>query len=648
MDSIENTKYIGRTLDDRYRIKSIVGSGGMSRVFLVDDLVLHRELALKMLREDISKDEAAVRRFIHESKAVSMLSHPNIVSVYDVSVTSDVKYIVLEYAEGITLKEYMQEHGPLPSEEIIHIAVQILSGLQHAHSRGIIHRDIKPQNIIIAPDGSIKVTDFGIAKIPNSETITMADKAIGSVHYISPEQASGLRVDVRSDLYSLGIILYEMICNRVPFEAENAVAVACMQISSRAVPPSEIVPGVPKGLEQIVMKAISKRPADRFENATQMLTCLQRLETTPDAVFDFVTVDEDSGEDVIPATGVRGATDQNVEMQVVKPSKSKKKKKEKKAKIKPIVEKEYVYKKPHATMFPIIFGMLCAFCAVVLVVLFYLLQNYFFSDPNSSHVLVVGDFVDQMYSEEMKAELENSGYTITVKWVSSSDYLANTIISQQPEKGARRQLNRENPTCKLTLLVSSGEKLITLPDYTGMEYREATIQLQKNKINYTIEKVYNNAVEEGLVISTYPTAGTVMGSVTEITLYVSKGGESTYITIPDLKGMTAAQLSATLKSLDIRLGKVSYTYSDTVAPGLIISQSLVAGTTVKAGITSIDIVVSLGPKIVIPSEPEPKPEPEPDPEETEKPSGSDTPESGSETEPDVPNEPNDPNEPAEE
>lgn len=606
MDSIDNTKFIGKTLDDRYRIKSLVGSGGMSRVFLVDDLVLHRELALKMLREDISKDEAAVRRFIHESKAVSMLSHPNIVSVYDVSVTSDVKYIVLEYAEGITLKEYLQEHGPLTAEETIHIAVQILSGLQHAHSRGIIHRDIKPQNIIIAPDGSIKVTDFGIAKIPNSETITMADKAIGSVHYISPEQASGLKVDLRSDLYSLGIILYELICNRVPFEAENAVAVACMQISSRAVPPSEFVPDVPKGLEQIVMKAISKRPADRFENAAQMLSCLERLETTPDAVFDFVTVNEESGEDVIPTEVDGKAEDESIEMKVITPSDTKKKKKQRKEK--PPVEIEVVYEKRRAPMLPIIFGMLCAFGAVVLVVLLYLLQHYFITDPSDANVLIVGDFVHETYSAEMKQELEEQGYTVTVEWVASSDYLANTIISQMPEKDARRQLSKEVPTCQLTLIVSSGENLVTLPDYTGTEYREAKLDLQRRKIKYTVQKIYNNAVDEGLVISTYPAAGTVMGSETEIILYVSKGGENSYISIPYLTGMTAAQLKDTLKSLDIRMGKVSYVYSDTVAPGLIISQSPIAGTTVQTGITSVDIVVSLGPKIEVPDVPEPTPD----------------------------------------
>ncbi len=598
MSSMENTSLIGQTLDDRYKIKSLVGSGGMSRVYLVDDLVLHRELALKMLREDISEDEAAVKRFIHESKAVSMLSHPNIVSVYDVSVASEVKYIVLEYAEGITLKEYLHEHGPLSAEETIHIAVQILSGLQHAHSKGIIHRDIKPQNIIIAPDGSIKVTDFGIAKIPNSETITMADKAIGSVHYISPEQASGLKVDFRTDLYSLGIILYEMICNRVPFEAENAVAVACMQIGSQAVAPSAYVADIPKGLEQIVMKAISKRPADRFENAAQMLTCLQRLETTPDAVFDFITVSEESGEDVFAASAVtKGATDQSIEMQVVKPAK-----KRKKAKKKPetIIETEIVYKKSHAPMFPVILGMVCAFGFVLIVVLFYLLQNYFFTDPSNAHVLIVDDFVSQTYSESMKDDLESMGYAVTVEWVASSDHLANTIISQQPEKNARRILNQDVTSCPLILVVSLGEDLITLPDYTGEDYRDVRLKLDRQKISYKVEKIHSTVYDQGRVIYTYPKAGTVMGVDTKIILYVSKGGNNTYIQMPSLEGLTAAQLAEKLKEINIRMGKVSYTYSDTVAPGLVISQSLLYGTTVQTGITSVDVVVSLGPKIEIP------------------------------------------------
>lgn len=609
MDSIENKAYIGRVLDDRYRIKSLVGSGGMSRVFLADDLVRGRELAIKMLREEISEDADSVERFIRESKAVSMLSHPNIVSVFDVSVASDEKYIVLEYAEGITLKEYLKENGPLTPDETIRIAVQILSGLQHAHSRGIIHRDIKPQNIIIAPDGSIKLTDFGIAKIHNSDTISKPDKAIGSVHYISPEQASGAPVNAPSDLYSVGVILYEMITNQLPFDAENAVAVACMQISTPPVHPSNIIASIPKGLEQIILKAMNKRPADRFENAAQMLTCLQRLEATPDAVFDFILVSENVEETVITKSTTESSEIDSVNNEIkadtqasASKAKTKKKKREK------IVEVEVINQKSRVSMFPIIFGMLCAFCAVLLVVLIYVLQNYFFTENGSSRVLIVGDYVSQTYSDTMQAELESQGYTVTVEWVASSEHLANTIISQKPEKNAQRTLHRGSTTCQLTLVVSSGENLITLADYTGVEYRQAKLDLEKYKIGYKIEKVYSTAVEEGIVISTYPKAGTIMGSDTQITLYVSKGGNVKYVAMPDLSGLTATELDETLKSINIRLGKVSYTYSSYVPAGQVISQSLLEGVTVQAGITSVDIVVSLGPKIDIPVVPDPDPE----------------------------------------
>ena len=599
MNSIDHTNYIGHVLNNRYRIKSTVGSGGMSRVFLADDLKSHREVAIKMLREELAIDTTAVHRFIHESKAVSMLSHPNIVAVYDISVESEEKYIALEYAEGITLKEYLHDHGPLSAEQTIHITLQILSALQHAHSRGIIHRDIKPQNIIIAPDGSIKLTDFGIAKVPNSDTITMTNKAMGSVHYISPEQASGSPVDHRSDLYSLGIIMYEMISNRLPFDAETTIAVAYMQISSTATLPSVYVSDIPKGLEQVLMKAINKKPKDRFENATQMLDCLKRLASTPDAVFDFVTVNEEA-HDIVIAPSIENASNDTTSQVSADESQEKSKKKSKKKKTPKIVETEIVYKKANASAFPVILGILCGFCAVALVVAIYVLQTYFFTDSSDTHLLVVGDFVNEFYSEEFEKELEEIGYTVTVEWVYSSEHLAGTIISQKPEKNAKRTLHKGAPTCELTLTVSSGERMITLADYVGLDYREATLELERNRIKYNIEYVSSTAIDQGVVISTYPKAGTIMGVDTQVTIYVSKGGNISYVTIPDYSGYNATMLDASLKELNIRLGKVTYEYSDTVTPGLIISQNLMPGITVQAGITTIDVVVSLGPSIPIP------------------------------------------------
>lgn len=603
------SSYIGRTLDDRYLIRSHVGSGGMSRVFLADDLVMHREVAIKMLREEFAKDEASVRRFTHEAKAVSMLSHPNVVSVYDVAMSSKDKYIVLEYAVGITLKEYMGQKGPISASEAIHIAVQILSGLEHAHSKGVIHRDIKPQNIIIAPDSSIKVTDFGIAKLPNSETITMADKAIGSVHYISPEQASGRPVDHRGDLYSLGIILYEMICNRLPFEADTAVAVACKQISENPIPPSAFINDVPRGLEQILMKAMSKRPDDRFENAAQMLACLKRLESTPDAVFDFVSLDVDADDEISPAltakkrsaTSDGNASSTEPDFQQVKPASSgRARAKEKKKKRQKIVIKEVEIKKDRFSMFPVIFGVLCAVLSVVLVCGVYILQTYFIGGGSDSRLLVVDDFVSRIYSEEMKQALEAEGYTVEVEWVKSSDHLANSIISQSPEKNVRRTVVPGKQTCLLTLVVCEGEDLLTLPDYTGVEYRAAQIEMRKNKMNYTIEKVYNSAIAEGMIVSTYPKAGTVMTSDTKIVVYVSKGGNVSYVTVPWLIGHNAVDVEQKLKSAGLRVGKVTYEYSESVEAGMVISQSLTPGITVQSGLTEIDLVVSLGSKYAIP------------------------------------------------
>lgn len=598
--------YIGRTLDDRYLIRAHVGSGGMSRVFLAEDLVMHREVAIKMLREETAKDQAAVRRFVHEAKAVSMLSHPNVVSVYDVAMASKDKYIVLEYAEGITLKEYLHEKGPLSAADAIHIAIQILAGLEHAHAKGIIHRDIKPQNIIIAPDQSIKVTDFGIAKLPNSETITMADKAIGSVHYISPEQASGKPVDHRSDLYSLGIILYEMICNRLPFEADTAVAVACKQISENPILPSAFVQNVPRGLEQILLKAMSKRPDDRFENAAQMLSCLKRLMSTPDAVFDFVSIDAITEAEAAPIRDNRSAelnennsADGNPDQSVNSKTNIKKNNRTKRPKREKIIVTDVTVKKDRFAMLPVIFGVLCAVMCVVLVVGFYLLQTYFIDGGSNSKVLIVDDFVSKIYTDEMKADLEAEGYTVNVEWVKSSDYLANSIISQSPEKNVRRTVVPGKETCQLTLVVCQGENLMTLPDYTGVEYRTAQIEMRKNKLSYTIEKVYNSAIPEGMIVSTYPKAGTVMTADTKIVVYVSKGGKINYVTVPWLIGNTAAEVSSKLNKVGIRVGKITYEYSDTVASGLVISQSLTSGVTVQSGMTKIDLVVSLGPQFPI-------------------------------------------------
>ena len=283
---MENDKYIGRLLDNRYEILESIGTGGMAVVYKARCHRLNRLVAIKILKDELSQDEEFRRRFHAESQAVAMLSHPNIVSVYDVSTTDEADYIVMELIDGITLKQYMEKKGVLNWKETLHFGMQIAKALEHAHSRGIVHRDIKPHNVMVLKNGSVKVTDFGIARIM-SKSNTLTKEALGSVHYISPEQAKGGRVDARSDLYSLGVVMYEMMTGRPPFDGESPVAVAIQHINGKPTMPSLINPNIPGGLEQIIMKAMEKDPAKRYASATEMLYDLEEFRKNPSILFDF-------------------------------------------------------------------------------------------------------------------------------------------------------------------------------------------------------------------------------------------------------------------------------------------------------------------------------------------------------------------------
>ena len=274
MDNTSYDKLINRIIDKRYKIETVVGVGGMAYVLRAKDLTTGRDVAIKILSDEFKDDERAVKRFINESKTVSMLDHENIVKILDVVITDDLKYIVMEFIDGITLKDYIDRIGTLSWKEAVYYIKQVLRALSHAHEKQVIHRDIKPQNIMLLSDGTVKVTDFGIAKHPKAEAITMTDKAIGTVNYISPEQASGAPVDASTDIYSPGIRLYEMVTGRLPFIADSPVAVAMMQVSNEPVLPRELNPQIPVGLEQIILKAMQKNPDDRFASAAAMLKAL--------------------------------------------------------------------------------------------------------------------------------------------------------------------------------------------------------------------------------------------------------------------------------------------------------------------------------------------------------------------------------------
>ena len=274
-------KYIGKRLDGRYEIHELIGVGGMANVYRCNDTVDDREVAIKILKDEYLNNEEFIRRFKNESKAIAMLSHPNIVKVYDVSFGDMIQYIVMEYIDGITLKEYIESQGIIEWKDVIHLMTQVLKALQHAHESGIVHRDIKPQNIMLLQDGTIKVTDFGIARFSDKATRTMTDQAIGSVHYIAPEQAKGSVTDGKTDIYSVGVMLYEMLTGRLPFDGDSAVTVALMQLQSTPKRPREVNPGIPIGLEQITIRAMQKQPEDRYASAAEMLSDLERFRLNP-------------------------------------------------------------------------------------------------------------------------------------------------------------------------------------------------------------------------------------------------------------------------------------------------------------------------------------------------------------------------------
>ena len=440
---------IGRRLDGRYLIQSLVGVGGMANVYRGVDEKNGNAIAVKVLKEEFLDNEELVRRFKNESKAISILDHPNIVKVYDVSVTDRLQYIVMEYVDGITLKEYLKQRGgALTWKETVHFATQVLRALQHAHSKGIIHRDVKPQNIMLLADGSIKMMDFGIARFSRAQSQTVSDKAIGSVHYISPEQAKGDRTDARTDIYSVGVMLYEMLSGRLPFDGDGAVSIAIMQISDKAKPLAQVAPNVPQGLCQITEKAMEKDPDKRYQSAKEMLEAIEEFKRNPSIRFEYEyrNMQDNPQKNInrvvnnakpgpksgsIRTGGARRAGTSN-------PGRSKGKKGAAAAEKKPF------------SVLPIFFGMAVAFvigAAILVYLIFTNSSNLLFS--NRDDVTII-NFVDTTL-DEFRASEYNTLLDLQVLEEYNSSYPAGTIIRQNPKAGRTVKEGQ-----KITLTVSLG------------------------------------------------------------------------------------------------------------------------------------------------------------------------------------------------
>lgn len=511
-------KFVGKRLDGRYEIKEIIGVGGMAVVYKAFDNQENRVVAVKILKEEFISNEEFVRRFKNESKAIAMLSHPNIVKVYDVSFGDLIQYIVMEYIDGITLKEYIEREGSLRWKDAVHFTIQILKGLQHAHDKGIVHRDVKPQNIMVLPDVTIKVTDFGIARFARSEQRTITDKAIGSVHYISPEQARGERTDEKTDIYSVGVILYEMLTGRLPFQAESAVSVAIMQLQREPQLPTEINGSIPLGLEQITMHAMQKSPERRYQSASEMLCDLGAFRKDPSITFDYSYFVDDS-----PTKFVPNSFDYDS--------------------VRIPEEDEPEETKEKNNMIPILAGI-AATLVIAIIVLAAIFVPKLFSKSNSE--ISCPKFVGQLYDDIKVNKEYTDSFKFETEWQANNDFEYGYVFEQSKAEG---QKVKKGAT--ITLYISKGESTKKVPDVYGLTESAAVSKLKAEGFKPTVEAMPSDDVEEGKVIKTEPQRTQVVGENLDIKIYVSSGKSLKNVSVPSVVGMKQADAEKELKDKNL-------------------------------------------------------------------------------------------------
>lgn len=573
--------YVGKRLDGRYEIREIIGVGGMAVVYKAYDNIDDRLVSIKVLKDEFLANEEFRRRFKNESKAIAVLSHPNIVKVYDVSLGDKLQYIVMEYVEGITLKEYIEQQGVIPWREAVHFTTQILRALQHAHDKGIVHRDIKPQNIMLLENGTIKVTDFGIARFSRGETRTMTESAIGSVHYISPEQARGETTDDKADIYSVGVVLYEMITGKLPFESDSAVSVAIMQLQNEATPPREINPEIPVGLEQITMHAMEKGTASRYQSAAEMLLDLDELKRNPSIKFDYTYfVDKEPTKFINRESmtggisGVSGVAAPGFQNSGAAAGNS-------------IPEKHQ--KKKSNVKRNVGIGVGIGLVAAIVAALVFL---RLFTDVLGGDTLTVPNFVGKNYAEEIDNSDRYDDFDFDVTFVSSTTASEGEIIKQDPVSGTRVKKGQ-----KIKLEVVSKGTTAEIPEIYGKTLLEASELLQTEGFtNLKAETRFSSTATPGTVIQSDPEQGAEADTSETIVLYVATDESNEKVSVPDVLGMNYYTDKSSVEQFFTRQGlKVgSVTEKDSKeSKGTIIGQSIKSGTKTTKG-TAVDLTVSSG------------------------------------------------------
>ena len=636
----------GSYLINRYEIIMKIGSGGMADVYKAKDHVLNRLVAIKVLKQEYSTDATFVKKFRVEAQSAAGLSHPNIVNVYDVGEDNGVYFIVMELVQGITLKNYIDMKGKLDIREALNISVQIASGLSAAHENRIIHRDIKPQNIIMSRDGKVKVTDFGIAKVADSTTVTTT--AAGTVHYISPEQARGGYSDERSDIYSLGITMYEMVTGRVPFEGETNVAVALMHIQSEITPPRQLEPSIPVSFEKIILKCTQKKPERRYASARELIADLRKVLTHPDGEYVIIPgaipqgrtiVMNDNDIDSLKAASLRKNLGTKPEETYVEEPEEEE---EEKPVQKPVQKKRPVKKKDieedddddfdkdeeddddeevNPALSKVMMALGIGGFIILAVIIFFIIghaagffggSGSLFGHKNkdtstesistesvsdtSSDTSTAGERVkvpnlSKMTEDAAKAALKELRLGVNVQTGTSDDVPEGQVYDQSPAAGTKVDVHTQ-----VTINISSGKEKFSLDDVTGMQYQQAQAQLENDGLVVSLEFDYSDSVGSDKVISTSPKAGSQVAKGDTITITASKGKETKTTIVPNLLGQNIDDAIQMIKDAGLTYNGKSSDYSDSYSENQVMNQSISAGKTVEEG-TTISLTVSLGSRV---------------------------------------------------
>lgn len=598
---------LGTMLSGRYEVLKRVGSGGMADVYMAKDHKLNRNVAVKVLKSEYVEDEKFLKKFETEAQAVARLSHPNIVNIYDVGMEDGINYIVMELAEGITLKEYIRKKGYLSPKETVEISTQIASAISHAHKNHIIHRDIKPQNILVSDTGIIKVTDFGIAKATSSNTVTSTATAMGSVHYISPEQAKGRFCDEKSDIYSLGITMYEMVTGHVPFDHENGVTIALMHLQNEITPPSQIRDGIPDSLEKIILKCTMKKPEERYQTADDLIADLRLVfEDTSGGYVGVVPAIDDSPTIMI---------DQNeLTQRINTPKKDQKIQQEEPLKDEEqnayLDEDDEEESGMNSKIEKLVIVLAAVVGAIILIsiIVFVVKSSGVFKSGKSTTTTSIGTTAESNDTESKKYTVDNyigmslsaarekidGKFKIKVEEEYSADYAKGLVIRQDPESDTELE---EGKT--LTLVVSKGtrtEDKVSVPQVVGKMESSAKSELEAAGLKVSVKTKYSTDVAKGKVISQSPGSGNQVTKNSTVVITVSQGEKpETMVRVPNLRYFTKSEARSELKNSNLVLGSVLTEYSDSVEKGLVIRQTVSSGSKVKEG-TAVGIYVSLGPR----------------------------------------------------